>query len=130
MLKMVIVYFVLMLIVRFVVETKPPCATSAPMASSLKTISVSSAQPTVKGVSRMEFVPVAWMAMDTQMVCASLVRVAVRLVPRLAPSARNVLKECMWIPMEIATYVPAPAGLVIPPRPVPPMKKEKSNSGH
>ena len=78
----------------------------------------------------MEFVPIAWMAMETQMVCVSLVRVAVRLVPRLAPFARNALKECMWIPMEIVTYVPAPAGLVIPPRPASPMKKEKLNTEH
>ena len=129
-LKMVTVYSVLIPIAKFVVEIKPPCATNVLMASSSKTMSVFYAQPTAKDALRMESVPIVWMAMDIQMVCVSPVRAVVKPVPMLAPSAKNALKECMWIPMEIVTYVPVPAGLVIPPKPVPPTKKEKFNSEH
>ena len=120
----------MMLIARFVLETKHPYAINVLMAISLKIKLVPSAQPTAKGVLRMEFVPIVWMAMGTQMANVSHVRVAVKLVPRLAPSARNALKECMWIPMEIVTYVLVHVKLVIHSRPVPPIKKEKLNSEH
>ena len=55
---------------------------------------------------------------------------AVRPVPKRAPSASNALKECMWIPMEAVPSVPAHVRLVIRPRLVPPLKKEKLNSEH
>ena len=66
MLKMVLVFSVLMLIVRFALEMTHHYATNALMVSCFKTINVLPVQPTVKDVLKTQYVPIVWMAMDIQ----------------------------------------------------------------
>ena len=95
MLKMVRVFSVLILIVRFVLELTHQCAMNALMVSCFKTINVLLVQPTVKDVFKTQYVPIVWMAMDIQVLNVCHVRVAVSLAHMMEQSVRNVLKECM-----------------------------------